>query len=182
MEDQPYWMRDDGARPETVSPMVDSVSPMYTPGPSPEELASEENRSGPPTIVWGFRLIHLGLAVMMAATGALSIMEFGNFNGQQLSELVVSLYLLLFALLWFVFELAEIRPIDYVVYHLKRNCGFLFHPMGKALFIIFVAFLNFGVQDKVLGLATGILCLADGVVLILLYLKYPQWYPAVPKS
>ena len=69
------------------------------------------------------------------------------------------------------------HPFPAQVAQLKRNFGFLFHPMGKSLFIIFCAFLNFGVQAKTLGLATGVCIAADGVVLILLYLKYPHMYP-----
>ena len=51
-------------------------------------------------------------------------------------------------------------------------------PMeGKALFVIFCGFLNFGVQAHTLGLVTGILCCCEGVVLIVLYLKYPHLFP-----
>ena len=114
---------------------------------------------------------------LRAATGAISLTMFGNVNGNQLSEMVVSLYLLLFATTLFTFEVSQVYACDVVVVQLKRNFGFLFHPMGKSLFIIFCAFLNFGVQAASLGLATGICCLADGVILIVLYLKYPHMYP-----
>ena len=60
---------------------------------------------------------------------------------------------------------------------LKRNFGFLFNPIGKALFIVFVAFLNFGVQEKQLGFWTGIFGCCDGALLIFLYLKYPNMHP-----
>merc|ERR1719181_1464171 len=105
-------------------------------------------------------------------------MDFGRVNENQLSGAVVSLYLLLFSATWFAFEASQVRPCPPVVFHLKRNFGFLFHPLGKALFIIFCAFLNFGVQASTLGLATGVCVAADGVVLILLYFKYPEMYPA----
>mmetsp|Transcript_28852 Transcript_28852/g.92932 ORF Transcript_28852/g.92932 Transcript_28852/m.92932 type:complete len:178 (-) Transcript_28852:269-802(-) len=128
-------------------------------------------------VLWAFRAINVGLATMMAATGALSFKQFGNLNGNQLTQIFVALYLLLLASVWFTFEVSQIKPMDFLTFQLKRNFGFLFHPMGKSLFIIFVAFLNFGVQEKTLGLVTGILCLADGIILIALYLKYPEWYP-----
>ena len=101
----------------------------------------------------------------------------GSVNGNQLSEMVVSLYLLLFALTWFTFEVSQVVACDVIVIQLKRNFGFLFHPLGKSLFIIFCAFLNFGVQARTLGLATGICIATDGVLLVLLYLKYPHMYP-----
>jgi hypothetical protein len=87
------------------------------------------------------------------------------------------LYLLLFGGTWFCFEASQLYPCDPIVVQLKRNFGFLFHPIGKALFIIFCAFLNFGVQAHSLGLATGLCCCAEGVILIGLYLKYPHLFP-----
>jgi len=124
-----------------------------------------------------FRVINVGVCVMMAATGAMSLASFGSVNENQLSGAVVSLYLLLFSATWFAFEASQVKSCDFVVVQLKRNFGFLFHPLGKSLFIIFCAFLNFGVQASALGLATGLCCIADGVILILLYLKRPDLYP-----
>lgn len=140
----------------------------------------QQERPGKPFVIWVFRVINMGLATMMAATGVLSFQQFGNVNGNQLSQAFVSIYLLLFAAIWFTFECNQIKPVDPIVFQLKRNFGFLFHPMGKSLFIFFVAFLNFGVQEDTLGLATGILCLLDGIILIVLYLKYPEWHPVEP--
>mmetsp|Transcript_19243 Transcript_19243/g.60526 ORF Transcript_19243/g.60526 Transcript_19243/m.60526 type:complete len:181 (-) Transcript_19243:148-690(-) len=171
-EDQPYWLRDESQR-------MTSTNPMHGGGVgSGSSAAGGEETTGKPAVVWGFRIVHFGLCAMMAATGALSIMGFGSINGNQLSGFFVALYLLMFAALWFTFEVMQIQPIDWIVFHLHRNFGFLFHPMGKALFIIFVAFLNFGVKEgDQIGLATGLLCIIDGVALIFLYLKYPQWHP-----
>ena len=41
----------------------------------------------------------------------------GDVNGNQLSEMVVSLYLLLFSLTWFVFEVSQVYACDVVVAH-----------------------------------------------------------------
>lgn len=157
-------------RDETSS--MTGTSPIHTPVAEPPPESRHQS-----TIIMGFRVVNIGLCVFMAAVAVLSILGFGNVNGNQLSEFFVALYLMLFAATWFTFEVMQIQPVDYIIHHLKRNFGFLFHPIGKALFIIFVAFLNFGVQDDTLGIACGVLCIADGVILIVLYLKYPQWHP-----
>mmetsp|Transcript_25565 Transcript_25565/g.78813 ORF Transcript_25565/g.78813 Transcript_25565/m.78813 type:complete len:166 (-) Transcript_25565:67-564(-) len=164
MEPDPYWQSD--------APAAGMPSTNYAP---PGAAADEGSRPG--LVATGFRVINVGLCAMMAATGVLSLMGFGSVNENQLSGAVLSLYLLLFSATWFSFEASQVRPCDAVVVQLKRNFGFLFHPLGKSSFIIFCAFLNFGVQASTLGLATGILCIADGVLLILLYLKWPHLYP-----
>uniref|UniRef100_A0A7S3NGQ3 Uncharacterized protein n=1 Tax=Aureoumbra lagunensis TaxID=44058 RepID=A0A7S3NGQ3_9STRA len=173
-EDQAYWLHDDyrgDGTQEAVSPMTGDTGLRQ---PQTNEFGSK------PMVIWGFRIVHFGLATMMAATGILSLTEFGRVNRNQLSAFVISFYLILFAVVWFAFETMFIMPIDYFIFHLKRNFGFLFHPLGKAIFIIFVAFLNFGVQEESLGLATGILCLIDGALLVLLFLKYPHYHPLTP--
>ncbi|KAH8094287.1 hypothetical protein JL720_4281 [Aureococcus anophagefferens] len=132
---------------------------------------------GPSALSHLLRVVNVGLSVMMAATGASSLASSGAVNGNQLSQDVVSLYLLLFSAMWFTFEASQVYPCDAVVAQLKRNFGFLYNAIGKALFVIFCGFLNFGVQAHTLGLVTGILCCCEGVVLIVLYLKYPHLFP-----
>ena len=49
--------------------------------------------------------------------------------------------------------------------------------LGKALFIIFMGLLCFGVEAGSLGVITGLAVAVDGGLLILLFLKYPHMYP-----
>lgn len=184
-DNQAYWLRDEEQRmnqsTETISPVHNAQSNSVQ-----SQSMAQIRPPAPSTIVWTFRIIHFGLCAMMAATAVLSIMRFGDVNQNQVSGFFLSLYLLMFAVLWLTFELMQIYPVDYVSFQLRRNFGFLFQPLGRALFIIFVAFLTFAVDHRHfvnshhLGLATGILCIADGVLLILLYLKYPNFYPKQP--
>ena len=119
-----------------------------------------------------------GLCVMMAATGVLSLGEATfSLKPSHISEFFVALYVLLFAAVWFLFEISQIRPIAAVHDLLRRNFGFLFSPIGKCSFIVFIAFLNFGVADQAMALWTGILVCADGIIAGLIYLKYPAYYP-----
>lgn len=181
-DDQAYWLRDEEQR---MNPSADTISPMHNAQPNSIQSQSmpQVKPSAPSTIVWAFRIIHFGLCAMMAATAILSIEHVGNVNQHQVSGFFLSFYLLMFAVLWLTFELIQMYPVDFVSFQLRRNFGFLYQPLGRALFIIFAASLNFAVQEhRTIGLATGILCIADGVLLILLYLKYPNFYPTEPRA
>jgi len=58
-----------------------------------------------------------------------------------------------------------------------RNFGFIYGAMGKSFFIIFIAFLSFGLGDpQALTLATGSCWACFGGLELALYLKYPEWF------
>ena len=81
----------------------------------------------------------------------------------------------MFALLLCLHEVNEVRPINQVESILRRNFGFLFKPFVKGCFIIFIAFLNFGLTVNTnLGMATGICLSIVGAGYILLYLRNPE--------
>ena len=126
-----------------------------------------------PALVWVFRIINMILCVMMAATGAIGIK---NMRYEFLGDLV-PLYIIALAALWFCYEVNTIRPCPPITGLYKRNFGFFYNALGKALFIIFMGLLNFGVEAGALGIITAIAVAVDGGLLILLFLKYPHMYP-----
>ena len=77
----------------------------------------------------------------------------------------------------FCYEVNTIRPCPPITGLYKRNFGFFYNALGKALFIIFMGLLNFGVEAGALGIITAIAVAVDGGLLILLFLKYPHMYP-----
>ncbi|KAH8072458.1 hypothetical protein JL721_3735 [Aureococcus anophagefferens] len=98
--------------------------------PTPETMlgqpggeAYDAPSEGPSALSHLLRVVNVGLSVMMAATGASSLASSGAVNGNQLSQDVVSLYLLLFSAMWFTFEASQVYPCDAVVAQLKRNFG-----------------------------------------------------------
>ena len=113
------------------------------------------------------------LCVMMAATGAIGIK---NMRYEFLGDLV-PLYIIALAALWFCYEVNTIRPCPPITGLYKRNFGFFYNALGKALFIIFMGLLCFGVEAGSLGVITGLAVAIDGGLLILLFLKYPHMYP-----
>ena len=77
----------------------------------------------------------------------------------------------------FCYEVNTIRPCPPITGLYKRNFGFFYNALGKALFIIFMGLLCFGVEAGSLGVITGLAVAIDGGLLILLFLKYPHMYP-----
>lgn len=125
-----------------------------------------------------FKIIHLGIIAMMVMT---ALFGFGNIGkvkpGSVLSELFVCFYLMIFAMLFLMNEISVMFPtchsLDRV---LRRNVGFFYGVRGKAAFLVFCAFLCFGVMDSAGGIAlgTGIVMCVDGLILLLAWLKYPD--------
>lgn len=112
----------------------------------------------------------------MAASGIMGVAKNTGFS----ADIFVALYMFLFAVLLFTYECMWWKSVDGIVRPLRKNFGFLFGIKGKAVFIIFVAFLNFGLNSaaepaKTLGLATGICFLINGVLHMAAYLKYPEY-------
>lgn len=122
------------------------------------------------------RLVVVGMCVMMAAAGALSLANLDD-SKSVVTDVIVSCYVLLFASVLFLHEVNEIRQIEVVEHILRKNFGFLFKPLGKGGFIVFIAFLNFGLTDSAaLGLATGICLCVVGFGYIGLYLHRPEFF------
>ena len=92
-------------------------------------------------------------------------------------KIFVAVYMFFFASLLFVFEGAQIRHVEAVDNVLKRNFGFMFNVMGKALYMIFIAFLSFGLgEPATLSFITGLLLAGFGVGELTLYLKFPEMF------
>ncbi|GMH95749.1 hypothetical protein TrVE_jg12246 [Triparma verrucosa] len=126
-------------------------------------------------------LFNMGLAVMMSASGVLGIAKNSGFS----ADIFVALYMILFGVLLFTYELMWWKTIDSVTRVLRKNFGFLFGIKGKSFFLIFIAFLNFGLNSagepaKTLGMATGICLLIDGILHFGIMLKYPEYVQYTP--
>jgi hypothetical protein len=92
-------------------------------------------------------------------------------------KIFVAVYMLFFSTLLLIFEVAELRHVEWVEHMFRRNCGFLFGALGKAFFIIFIAFLSFGLGDPLpLTYSTGSAWTVFGCLKLGLYLKYPEWF------
>lgn len=111
-------------------------------------------------------LLNFGLAAMMGTLGILTLIEVHRAGVRDLSEPFLASYMALFAILLFVYELMWWSPTPSVNKGMRKNFGFMYGLRGKGLYLIFVAFLCFGLGKdatvKELNYATGAAFLAGG--------------------
>mmetsp|Transcript_22433 Transcript_22433/g.50638 ORF Transcript_22433/g.50638 Transcript_22433/m.50638 type:complete len:198 (+) Transcript_22433:81-674(+) len=176
-EEQPAWLQD--APPPPAQQQASSSASM---GYKPQSYGStsEGGSKNNYYLRMAIKTILIGLSVMMAANGVLAFLKLGD-SSNVLSDLFVATYICLFAGLLFAREVSEIRPIPQFDDLIRRNFGFLFKPLGKGAFIVFVAFLNFGLTvNGGLGFATGICLAVAGFGYIALYFRKPEIFTAEP--
>ena len=148
-------------------------------------------------------LLNMGLAVMMAALGVLTIIAVhkggvqqaatdddaagGNnnnnnnnraYNKYDLSEPFLAFYMILFAVLLFCYELMWWSPLTALNDNMRKNFGFMYGLQGKGLYLIFVAFLCFGLgadaRVLILNYFTGISFLLGGCLHIFVVCYKPD--------
>jgi hypothetical protein len=105
---------------------------------------------------------------MMAALGVLTIIEVHRAGVKDLSEPFLASYMIMFAILLFVYELMWWSPIPSMNKSLRKNFGFLYGMRGKGLYLIFVGCLCLGLgrdaSIKELNYATGAAYLFGGLL------------------
>lgn len=93
-------------------------------------------------------LLLIGLCVSMSALGVLVLME--NWKVNEFEEWFVAAYMVLFSVLLFLYEAmwwCTVGPLNRV---LRKNFGFMYKIYGKALYLILVSCLCFGISPIIL--------------------------------
>lgn len=170
----PTWLTEEGNIDSVNQPLkANNDNSSNTPVRSPEQEQKAK------MLYWGLKIGTMSLSVLMATTACIGL---GSISGVDKSgKFFVGSYMFFFALLLFTFEgisLIPETPFKQQIDHLfKRNFGFMYNCMGKSFFIIFIAFLSFGLGDPMgLTLFTGISLAAFGAGELALYLKYPELF------
>ena len=103
---------------------------------------------------------------------------YGLIQNKGLAEIFVSVYMILFSVLLFLYELMWWKSIDSINKNLRMNFGFLYGIKGKGLYLIFIAFLSGGLREDVtfawLPWLTFGCFLGTGVLLLFLHFARPQ--------
>ena len=121
------------------------------------------------------------LCVAMTALGVFVFLE-NEFGLNEFTEYFVAGYMVLFALLLFLYELMWWCTIDKLNHSIRKNFGFLYNVQGKALYLVFVACLCIGIDAQTLGnkawlrWVTGIGWGACGVALFVATIVRPEWF------
>mmetsp|Transcript_23165 Transcript_23165/g.37753 ORF Transcript_23165/g.37753 Transcript_23165/m.37753 type:complete len:208 (+) Transcript_23165:79-702(+) len=166
---------DTGANTNASSGWAASGGEIFSAASSNANVAGMSNVSSIETN-WFQRLLSLfsiGLSAMMCCLGV-----FGIIEHSEIAEIFVSVYMILFAVLLFLYELMWWKSIDSVNQNLRKNFGFLYGIRGKALYLIFVAFLVIGLKDdvsvKFLRYMTGGCFLGTGIIMLGVQFAKPE--------
>jgi hypothetical protein len=124
-------------------------------------------------------IFSIGLSAMMCCLGVFGIMEV-----KELAEIFVSVYMILFSVLLFLYELlwwsGRLPCCDAakVNKHLRTNFGFMYGVRGRGAYLVFVAFVVLGLQNDVsvgfLRYLTGGCFLGTGICMLLLHFWKPH--------
>ena len=173
----PTWLSEEAGSDAHLLKPSDSNSIPSNNGISPIRTPELEQKAK--MVYWGLKIGTMGLSLLMAATACIGL---GSISGVDKSgKFFVGTYMFFFAVLLFSFEAISLipeTPFKQQIDHLfKRNFGFMYNCMGKSFFIIFIAFLSFGLGDpQILTLFTGLSLAAFGAGELALYLKYPELF------
>jgi len=121
----------------------------------------------------------IGLSVMMSGLGVLTLIEVHNEGkADEISEPFLASYMIMFAVLLFIYEVMWWMPAPGINKAVRRNFGFMYGLRGKGFYLIFVAFLCLGLGNdasvKELNWATGIAFLLVGCLHIFVVCSHPE--------
>lgn len=173
--------------PDWTTPGVSSASAAPS-GATSNTSSTSSSRSSPCDELCTQRILSIlvmGIASMMMTLAIFGLISFKWKEAESYSDAFVAVYMIIFASLLLAYELMWWGSIAFVNKSLRKNFGFLYGIRGKSLFIIFVAFLTFGLEGKNnevvfgvvlkdLGLATGISFFAVGVLHFFIYFTKPD--------
>ena len=143
----------------------------------PTRQLSEESKQKARMLYFGMKIVTLLLCVLMFSTACIRLEALSGVSDS--GQIFVATYMIFFSILLAAFEITQMQQIIWLDHMLRRNFGFLFSAMGKAFFIIFVAFLCLGLDGE-LPLATGIAVAVFGGGQVAMYLKHPEFFEYIP--
>ncbi|EEC47421.1 predicted protein [Phaeodactylum tricornutum CCAP 1055/1] len=132
---------------------------------------------------WAISLLsflNFGLAAMMGTLGVLSLIHFNPGSSSDYSAAFLSSYMVIFAVILFLYELIWWTPIAALNKMFRMNFGFMYGLRGKGLFLVFIAFLCLGLRDenasgvKGLDWATGLAWLGAGCFNIFIWMTWSE--------
>jgi hypothetical protein len=125
-------------------------------------------------------LLNLLISVGMAALGVLALMGI-DFKFADIDQAIIALYLIIFSVVLFCYELIWWTSIVSINRLLRKNFGFMYGVRGKGFFILFVACLVIGINKGVLEsnewlrYVAGIVWLVVAILHIFLYYWRPEY-------
>jgi len=165
---EPDWISNQ-QQSNTVSTVVAdaNLDPNVAAGLSPSAGGNQGLKGSGGCFLCLLSIMNMGLAAMMASLGVVTIVQVHRSGVSDLSEPFLAAYMVLFALLLFIYELMWWSPAKKLNKNMRKNFGFMYGLRGKGLYLIFVAFLCFGLgkeaKVKILNYVTAASFLGGGL-------------------
>ena len=84
-------------------------------------------------------IVDIGLAAMMGVLGITSLIEMDFKQLKEITEAFLAVYMVIFAVLLFIYELVWWQPIAALNRTFRMNFGFMYGLKGKGFYLIFIA-------------------------------------------
>eukprot|EP00980_Cylindrotheca_fusiformis_P014809 scaffold4026_cov117-Cylindrotheca_fusiformis.AAC.44 len=163
--DEPTWVNP-ASNNITTHEEADTGGHVTADSATIEDYGNKGKRS--PALM-AMSVLNVGLAIMMAALGVLTLIEVHSSKSvKDLSEPFLATYMIMFALLLGVYEVMWWTPFPIVNKQMRKNFGFLYGLLGKGFYLIFVACLCIGLgtdaRIAALNYSTGGCFMASGIL------------------
>ncbi|TDH71945.1 uncharacterized protein CCR75_002942 [Bremia lactucae] len=155
----------------TVVINTDSVSGSMAAAAPPKrsfiQKVNDVNKMELPKLLRYMRLGNVGCSILQIIAGIVGITSFITLN---ITGTLVSIYVIMFGILFLLFE-CRLSRMETVI---RSNFGFLYSYKGRAAFIFFIGFLDFGIGSALATIAGVFMCL-NAFINLLVMCRHPQF-------
>ncbi|EQC28496.1 hypothetical protein SDRG_13824 [Saprolegnia diclina VS20] len=128
---------------------------------------SNINKMELPKVLRLMRLGNVGCSIFQVLAGLTGLTSFITLN---ITGTLVSIYVIMFGLLFLLFECR----LSSMEGRIRSNFGFLYSYKGRACFIFFIGFLDFGMSTT-LGTIAGVFMCINALLNLLVMCKHPEF-------
>ncbi|DAZ93532.1 TPA: hypothetical protein N0F65_000148 [Lagenidium giganteum] len=150
---------------------TDSVSGSMKPAEAPKKSVIEKindvNKIELPKLLRYMRIGNVLCSLLQILAGFSGIFSFVTLN---ITGALVAVYVIMFGILFLLFECRLSRMET----RIRANFGFLYSYKGRACFIFFIGFLDFGMSSA-LGTVAGILMCVNALINLLVMCRHPEF-------
>ncbi|CAI5722159.1 unnamed protein product [Peronospora destructor] len=131
------------------------------------QKVNDVNKMELPKLLRYMRLGNVICSIVQIIAGVVGITSFITLN---ITGTLVSIYVIMFGILFLLFE-CRLSRMETAI---RSNFGFLFSYKGRAAFIFFIGFLDFGIGSALATLA-GVLMCFNAFINLLVMCRHPQF-------
>uniref|UniRef100_K3WSM4 Golgi apparatus membrane protein TVP15 n=1 Tax=Globisporangium ultimum (strain ATCC 200006 / CBS 805.95 / DAOM BR144) TaxID=431595 RepID=K3WSM4_GLOUD len=128
---------------------------------------NDVNKMELPKLLRYMRVGNVLCSILQIIAGFIGITSFITLN---ITGTLVSIYVIMFGILFLLFECRLSRMENKI----RANFGFLYSYKGRAAFIFFIGFLDFGMSSA-LGTLAGILMCVNAFINLLVMCRHPEF-------